>query len=49
MTWDVERERISLEKALNTVDFTAKYMAVSNLHALAQTHPEIIRPENISP
>jgi hypothetical protein len=48
MTWDLERERIGLENDIKTVDFTAKYMAVSNLHSFAQTHPDITRPETIS-
>ena len=46
---DLKRERITLEKALHTkgLDFSAAYMAVSDLHGLIKRHPEAIRPKTV--
>jgi len=46
---DLERERTTLEKALHTkgLDFSAAYMAVSDLHGLVKRHPEVIGPKTL--
>lgn len=47
---DQEERRITLENAVKneSLDFTAKYMAVCDLHSLVQTNLEIVTPETIS-
>ncbi len=48
--WDLEREKTALEDALHGggLDFSAAYMAVCDLYALVQRHPEVIRSKTIS-
>ncbi|MEW6327381.1 MAG: SidJ-related pseudokinase [Thermodesulfobacteriota bacterium] len=50
MGWGLEKERTSLEDTLKTegLDFSAKYLAACNMHSLAQTNPEVIKPDTIS-
>jgi hypothetical protein len=47
---DLEKQRALSEVALkdNAYDFTAKYMAVSHLHSLVRTNPEVINAGTIS-
>ena len=47
---DLEKQRALSELALkdNAYDFTAKYMAVSHLHSLVRTNPEVINTGTIS-
>jgi len=48
--WSLERETILIENVLNAeaYDFTAKYMAVSELLTLFRSNPEVIRSETIT-
>ncbi|MDY6950791.1 MAG: SidJ-related pseudokinase [Thermodesulfobacteriota bacterium] len=46
---DLERERTTLEKALNAkgLDFSAAYMAVNDLHGLLKGHPQVVRQKTV--
>ena len=48
-SWNPEKERVRLEKALETggLDFSAAYMTVNQLSALIDSHPEIACPNVI--